>query len=59
MLSNLEEYADTLNSILTNTLSEAADQLEKLLTDGIGFDELNNSLSRISSNQDEYLTKTN
>jgi hypothetical protein len=59
MLSAAESVAEVVNSKLTNALSEAADELERLLTDGLGFDELSNSLSRISTNQDEYLTKTN
>jgi len=37
----------------------AADEAEDILTHGMGFDQLNDSMDRISSNQDEYLTKTN
>jgi hypothetical protein len=48
MVSNLEEYADLVNSILTNALSEAADTLEKTLTNGMGYDALNDAMDLTS-----------
>nr|DAG21645.1 MAG TPA: hypothetical protein [Caudoviricetes sp.] len=33
--------------------------MNKALTDGMGWDVLNDSMSRTSAYQDEYLTKTN
>ena len=59
MLSDAEAYAEKLNEILSNAMAKAADEMEKALSKGMGFEELNNSISRLSSHQDEYLTKTN
>ena len=59
MLSDAEAYAEKLNEILSNAMAKAADEMEKTLSKGMGFEELNNSIDRLSSNQDEYLTKTN
>lgn len=59
MLSAAEDWADALNEILQNGLDEAAQTMEKALSKGMGFDALNNSLSRLSFVADEYLTKTN
>ena len=59
MLSDAEAYGEKLNEILANAMAKAADEMEKALSNGMGFEELNNSISRLSSNQDEYLTKTN
>ena len=59
MLSDAEAYAEKLNEILSNAMAKAADEMEKALSKGMGFEELNNSMGRLSSHQDEYLTKTN
>lgn len=59
MLSDAEAYAEKLNEILANAMAKAADEMEKALSNGMGFEELNNSIDRLSSHQDEYLTKTN
>lgn len=59
MLSDAEAYGEKLNEILANSMAKAADEMEKALSNGMGFEELNNSIDRLSSNQDEYLTKTN
>lgn len=59
MLSDAEAYGEKLNEILSNAMAKAADEMEKALSNGMGFEELNNSIDRLSSNQDEYLTKTN
>lgn len=59
MLSNAEAFGETINLILTTSLEKAMKDYEHALTNGMGFDQLNDSLSRLSTYQDEYLTKTN
>lgn len=59
MLANAEEYGEALKEILTTKMQQAADQMNNALTDGLGWDVLNDSMSRTSAYQDEYLTKTN
>ena len=59
MLSKTEEWAEAQKAIMENAMAQAAHQMEKAFTDGMGFDALNDSLSRLNSYADEYLTKTN
>lgn len=59
MLANAESYGEALKEILTTKMQQAADAMNKALTDGMGWDVLNDSMSRTSAYQDEYLTKTN
>ena len=59
MLSDAEEYGQAIQEIWVNKTTQAADLMNKALTDGMGWDALNDSMSRMSSYQDEYLTKTN
>lgn len=59
MLSDAEAFGETLKEILQNKSQQAADLMNKALTKGMGWDALNDSMSRLSSYQDEYLTKTN
>lgn len=59
MLAKTEEWAEAQKAIMENAMAEAAAEMEKAFTDGMGFDALSNSLSRLSSYADEYLTKTN
>lgn len=59
MLANAESYGEALKEILTTKMQQAADAMNKALTDGMGWDALNDSMSRTSAYQDEYLTKTN
>ena len=59
MLSDAEEYGQALQEIWVNKATQAADLMNKALTNGMGWDALNDSMSRMSSYQDEYLTKTN
>ena len=59
MLSDAEEYGQAIQEIWVNKMTQAADLMNKALTDGMGWDALNDSMSRMSSYQDEYLTKTN
>ena len=70
MLSKAEEYGETLKEILTTKMEQAADEMNKQLSTTkvsingnnfniSGWDALNDALDRMSSYQDEYLTKTN
>lgn len=70
MLSKAEEYGEALKEILTTKMEQAADEMNKQLSTAkvsingnnfniSGWDALNDALDRISSYQDEYLTKTN
>ncbi len=60
MLSDVETWIDKINAVLENKLADMAQALEKGLTGGFGsFDELNTSLERSKSLQEEYLTTTN
>ena len=70
MLSKAEEYGEALKEILTTKMEQAADEMNKQLSTTkvsingnnfniSGWDALNDALGRMSSYQDEYLTKTN
>lgn len=70
MLSKAEEYGEALKEILTTKMEQAADEMNKQLSTTkvsingnnfniSGWDALNDALDRMSSYQDEYLTKTN
>lgn len=70
MFSKAEEYGETLKEILTTKMEQAADEMNKQLSSTkvtingdnfniSGWDALNDALDRMSSYQDEYLTKTN
>lgn len=59
MLSKTEEWAEAQKAIMENAMAEAAKAMEKEFTDGLGFDALSNSIDRLNSYADEYLTKTN
>lgn len=70
MLSKAEEYGEALKEILTTKMEQAADEMNKQLSttkvsingnnfNVSGWDALNDALDRMSSYQDEYLTKTN
>lgn len=70
MLSKAEEYGEVLKEILTTKMEQAADEMNKQLSTTkvsingnnfniSGWDALNDALDRMSSYQDEYLTKTN
>ena len=59
MLDNAQATAETMQEIWQNTVDEISHDFEMLATDGLGFDFLNDSLDRLQSRQDEYLTKTN
>lgn len=59
MLSKTEEWAEAQKAIMENTMAQAAHDMEMAFTNGMGFDLLNDSLDRLNSYADEYLTKTN
>ena len=70
MLSDAEEYGNALKEILTTKMEEAAKAMEDVMSsttitiDGTnfnisGWDAIADALDRMSSYQDEYLTKTN
>ena len=59
MLSDAEAYGEAIKEVLTTKMEQAAENMNKAMTDGMGWDVLNDSLDRLSKYQDEYLTKTN
>ena len=59
MLSMTEAWGEAMQAIMQNTMDAAAHDLEAAFTGGMGFDSLSNSLDRLVTFQDEYLTKTN
>lgn len=59
MLSKTEEWLEAQKAIMENAMAEAAQSMEDAFTDNMGFDALNDSLDRLNSYADEYLTKTN
>lgn len=59
MLSKTEEWAEAQKAIMENTMAKAAHDMEMAFSNGMGFDLLNDSLDRLNSYADEYLTKTN
>ena len=58
-LGKAEEYAESLKAILENKLKDLSKDLEKALTGGSSFDQINTQLERAASLQEEYLTTTN
>ena len=59
MLSKTTEWVEATKAVMENTMAQAARELELAMTDGIGFDALNNSMDRLNEYSDIYLTKTN
>ena len=59
MLSKTEEWAEATKELMENTMAKAARDMEMAFTDGLTFDFLSDSMDRLSTYQDEYLTKTN
>jgi hypothetical protein len=59
LLSKTEEWAEVQKSIMENVMREAAHEMEMAFTNGLGFDGISDSLARLSSLSEEYLTKTN
>lgn len=58
-LSLGEEYAQNLQDILTNSLTEAAKDLEDALTGDLGFDLLQSKIEALQAEDEVYLTETN
>lgn len=58
-LQDAESYAQAVHDVWTAKIEQAAEEMEKTLTDGVGFDELEKHLSHSKTLQDEYLTDTN
>lgn len=58
-LNYAETYLETLNTLYENAIDQIADKIEDSFTNGKGFDALNDSLSNIQTNWDEYLTPVN
>ena len=58
-LSYAETYLETLNTLYENAIDQIADKIEDSFTNGKGFDALNDSLSNIQTNWEEYLTPVN
>ena len=59
MLSKTEEWAEAQKAVMENAMAKAAHAMEMAFTNGMGFDAINDSIDRLSSYADEYLTKTN
>ena len=59
MLSDLQAWAEAEKAIVENTLADLGKDLEKALTGGLSFDQLNTQMERAVSLQEEYLTSTN
>ena len=59
MLGDAEDYAKAVQAVLTNSIAQAAAEMEATLTNGVGFDELNKQIAHSKEMADEYLTETN
>jgi hypothetical protein len=59
MLEKTASWAEATKAEVENSLKNYAQTLENALTGGKSFDELNTSMERAQSLQEEYLTSTN
>ena len=59
MLSKTAEWAEAMKAITENKLSKFGEELEKALTGGASFEDMELSLKRTNSLQEEFLTTTN
>lgn len=59
MLAKTEAWASKMKEIFENNVAKAAQRLENSLTGGTSFNQVNTSLERAKSLQEEYLTATN
>ena len=59
MLSLTEEWAEARRAVIENHIAEAADALEKSLTNGYGFEFLNDEWDKMNTRQEEYLDNVN
>ena len=58
-LSKAEALAEAIKAVYENAIEGASYEMEQALTGGLGFDELANSMDRVSQTSDLLLTKTN
>ena len=59
MLNLTEEWAEARRAVIENHIAEAADALEKSLTNGYGFEFLNDEWDKMNTRQEEYLDNVN
>ena len=59
MLSLTEEWAEARRAVIENHIAEAADALEKSLTNDYGFEFLNDEWDKMNTRQEEYLDNVN
>ena len=59
MLSKTVEWAEAMKAITENKLSQFGEELEKALTGGVSFEDMETSLKRVNGLQEEFLTTTN
>jgi ElaB/YqjD/DUF883 family membrane-anchored ribosome-binding protein len=59
MLSKTEAWIQNMQAVVQNNVDKLRDDLEKSLTNGLGFDALMDDFDKLNARQEEYLTKTN
>ena len=59
MLNLTEEWAEARRAVIENHIAEAADALEKSLTNDYGFEFLNDEWDKMNTRQEEYLDNVN
>ena len=59
MYSSAEEFAEAIQNVYSNTINKTMSELEKQLTNGQGFDKLEQQLDRLRDYDDDYLTGVN
>jgi multidrug resistance efflux pump len=59
ILEGTKEWAEAIKATIENEFAKLADIMEDSLTGGLSFDEIETSMERRESLQEEYLTTTN
>ena len=59
MLSKTEEWAEAMKAVVENKLGQFGSELEKALTGGKTFEDMELALKRTNTLQEDYLTTTN
>jgi hypothetical protein len=59
MLAKTEAWIQNMQAVIQNNVDKLRDDLEKSLTNGLGFDALMDDFDKLNARQEEYLTKTN
>jgi hypothetical protein len=59
MLAKTEAWIENMQAVIQNNVDKLRDDLEKSLTNGLGFDALMDDFDKLNARQEEYLTKTN